>query len=111
MAILTNTVDSNPFQDVVYLLGGEEQFQQVEKEGLVELDIQVYCGPLIFEFYEENNVDLDSAFFTLQDPLDNIDSEFLTFLVNQQTDELSTGEYLIKYRAYLQNHPNVSIEI
>ena len=54
----------------------------MEKKGLVELDTQVDCGPLIFEFFADGDVELDSAYFTVSDP-DNIDNEYLTFLVNQ----------------------------
>ena len=81
---MSNKVESNPFEDVVYLLGGEEVFQYVAKEGLVGLDTLVDCGPVKFEFFADDNsatVGLDEAYFTVSDP-DDIDSEYITFLVN-----------------------------
>ena len=106
---LSNLLET-PFNDVIYLLGEVENMQEVAKQDLVALDTKVNCGPIIFEFYSDSNTALDSDLFVVTDPED-IDSETLMFLVLSQEDQNSRGEYLIRYRAQLQEYPDVSVDL
>ena len=57
----------------------------VEKAQLVELDTKVDCGPLVVEFYLEgaNDLELNPALFTVQDPDEAINSDYVSFSVNE----------------------------
>ena len=61
------TLNSRPFDDMVYVLGEAEQTQRFDVDKIVKLNTQVDCGVVSFVFMDENGAPLDNTFFVVSD--------------------------------------------
>lgn len=87
-----------------YTLGRDSMKQPFDVNQLIGIDTQIDCGPIKIEFIDENENFLPTDIFSVEDDLAS--QVFENFIILQQRVSKTAGEYLIRYRASLEDYPS-----
>ena len=100
-----------PFKNMRYNLGSDSIMQSFDSKDVIKMDSRIDCGEVEFEFIDQFGRLIDDELFDVVYD-DTVDSDSAKkFVVKQQNNTETVGDYLIRYRASLKDYPTANVAV